>query len=91
MSDVFNEAVFENALVQCLVEELGYIHVFGPDVDRDYKDVLYEDDLRSSLERINPGVSREAIDAAIFTLKNRLAGSLIQRNETFTGYLQNGI
>ena len=91
MSDAFNEAVFENALVQYLVEELGYIHVFGPDVDRDYKDVLYEDDLRSSLERINPGVSREAIDAAIFTLKNRLAGSLIQRNETFTGYLQNGI
>ena len=91
MSDAFNEAVFENALVQYLVDELGYTHVFGPDVDRDYKDVLYEDDLRSALERINPGVSREAIDAAIFTLKNRLSGNLIQRNETFTGYLQNGL
>ena len=91
MSDVFNEAVFENALVQYFVDELGYTHVFGPDVDRDYKDVLYEDDLRSSLERINPGVSREAIDAAIFSLKNRLSGSLIQRNEVFTGYLQNGL
>ena len=91
MSDVFNEAVFENALVQYLVDELGYTHVFGPDVDRDYKDVLYEDELRSSIERINPDVSSTAIDAAIFTLKNRLTGSLIQRNETFTGYLQNGI
>lgn len=91
MSDAFNEAVFENALVQYLVDELGYTHVFGPDVDRDYKDVLYEDNLRSSLERINPGVSREAIDAAIFTLKNRLSGNLIQRNEIFTAYLQNGL
>ena len=91
MSDVFNEAVFENALVQYLVDELDYTHVFGPNVDRDYKDVLYEDDLYSSLERINPSVSREAIDTAIFTIKNRLAGNLIQRNETFFGYLQNGI
>ena len=53
MAVAFNEAVFESALVQYLVDELGYTHVFGPDVDRDYKDALYEDDLRPSLERIN--------------------------------------
>lgn len=91
MSDVFNEAVFENALVQYLSDELGYTHIFGPDIDRNYTDVLFEDELYSSLERINPKASRQAIDTAIFTLKNRLTGSLIQRNETFFGYLQNGI
>lgn len=85
------EAVFENALVQYLKEELGYTHVFGPDVDRDYKEVLYESELFSSLARINPDVPKEAIDAAIFTIKNRLTGTLVQRNEAFTSYLQNGI
>ena len=44
MSDVFNEAVFENALVQYLSDELGYTHIFGPDIDRNYTDVLFEDD-----------------------------------------------
>lgn len=91
MEDVFNEASFEKALVQYISENLGYSHVFGPDVVRDYKDVLYEEELRSSVEKINPTLSQTAIDAAIFTIKNRLSGNLIQRNETFFWYLQNGI
>ena len=91
MSIVFNEATFENGLIEMLESELGYTHVFGPDVERDYKEVLFEEELRSSLERINPSVPRTAIEAAIFSIKNRLSGNLVQRNETFFGYLQNGV
>ena len=87
----FNESAFENALIQFLVDHLGYAHVYGPDVIRDYKNVLYEDELYSALYKINPCISTNAIDAAIFEIKNKLTGNLIQRNETFFGYLQNGI
>lgn len=91
MSDIFNEAVFENGLIQFLSSKLGYTHVFGPNVVRNYKDVLYEDELKPSLMRINPSISPTAIEAAIFAIKNKLSGNLIQRNETFFNYLQNGI
>ena len=87
----FNESAFENALIQFLVDRLGYAHVYGPDVIRDYKNVFYEDELYSALYKINPGISTNAIDSAIFEIKNKLTGNLIQRNETFFGYLQNGI
>ena len=41
---------------------------------------------------LTPGTSSDkAIDAAIFTIKNKLQGSLVQKNAAFTNYLQNGI
>ena len=35
----YTEANYENAVVQ-LIEQLGYTHVYGPDVERDYTDPL---------------------------------------------------
>ena len=91
MSVPFNEQVFENALVSLCESELGYSHICGYDVDRDYKDCLYEDELISSIQRINPGIPAEAIDSALFTIKNRLEGTLVQRNHQFHSYLQNSV
>lgn len=91
MSELFNEQVFENALVSLCETELGYTHVYGYDVDRDYKDCLYEDELNSSIRRINPGIPEDAISSALFTIKNRLEGTLVQRNEQFHNYLQNSV
>ena len=44
----YTEANYENAVVQ-LIEQLGYTHVYGPDVERDYTDPLYSDVLEGAL------------------------------------------
>lgn len=91
MHSNFNESDFEKALIQYMSDELGYTHICGYDIDHNLKEVLFEDELRPSLKRINPSASDKAIDAAIFTIKNKLQGSLVQKNAAFTNYLQNGI
>ena len=87
----FTEASFENAIIEIFRDQLGYTYHYGPDVARDYNDPLFEDYLEPSLRRINPSMPPEAITEAIFHLKNFEAGSLIQKNEVFMDYLQNGI
>ena len=91
MSTYFTESNYENAVLQLLNEGLGYTYVYGPDVERDYHSPLYEDVLLPSLQRINKGLPLDAINEAIYKLKNFESGSLLQKNMTFTDYLQNGI
>ncbi len=90
---VFNEASYENSIIE-LFENLGYSHVYGPDIDRtedEFRNPLMEDQLRSSLITINPGLPSAAIDEAIYKIKTYEAGSLVKKNEVFTDYLQNGV
>ena len=70
---------------------MGYAHVYGPYYERDLTDPLMEDQLRSSLEIINPQLPSQAITEAIYKLKTYEAGALISKNEVFMEYLQNGI
>ena len=86
----YTEANYENAVIQ-LIERLGYAHVYGPDVERDYTDPLYSEVLEGSLIAVNPGVPQAAINEALFKLRNIENGKLEQRNIIFTDYLQNGI
>ncbi len=86
----YTEANYENAVIQ-LIEQLGYTHVYGPDVVRDYSDPLYSEVLEGSLIAVNPGVPQAAINEALFKLRNIENGKLEQRNIIFTDYLQNGI
>ena len=66
---IFNEAVFENSIIE-LLEKLGYKHIYGPDMERDTHDPLMKDELRNSLEMINPKLPSAAIDEAILKLRN---------------------
>ena len=86
----FTENNYEQALIE-LYRQMGYEHLYGPDVERDYYVPFYERQLQRSLVNINPTNSQEAIEEAIFKLKNITAGSLAQKNELFTDYLQHGI
>ena len=86
----YTEANYENAVVQ-LIEQLGYTHVYGPDVERDYTDPLYSEVLEGALIAVNPGIPQTAINEALFKLRNIENGKLKQRNIIFTDYLQNGI
>ena len=90
MSIAFTESSYENSIIE-LFENLGYTHVYGPDMTRDFKDPLMADELRSALEMINPTLPSAAINEAIYKLRNYEAGSLVSKNEVFMDYLQNGI
>lgn len=86
----FNEASYENSIIE-LFENLGYVHLYGPEVDRDIHSPLMEDQLYDSLETINPNLPKAAINEAVFKVKNYEAGSLLSKNEVFTDYMQNGV
>lgn len=86
-----NENAYENSIIE-LFEELGYTHVYGPDVEtRDFTSPLYEAVLTNSLHQINPKLPDEAINEALFKLKNFENAELTQKNAVFMDYLQNGI
>lgn len=89
-----NEEFFEDVVVEHLVEELGYEHLYGPDVERTddrYRDVFLPRVLPDALQRINPALPRVAVEEAVRRLNDIDAGSLEQQNEIFNGYLQNGV
>lgn len=87
---IFNEATYEKSIIE-LLGNLGYTHVYGPDVERDFHDPLMADELKNSLEMVNPNLPSAAINEAIYKLRNYEAGSLVSKNEVFMDYLQNGI
>lgn len=90
MPSLFTEDTYEQAIIE-LFENMGYEHLYAPDMDRDYSNPLLEFVLRSSLVKINKDLPIEAIEEAIAKLKNFDTGSLVQKNIVFMDYLQNGI
>jgi len=87
----FTEAHFENAILELMHDKLGYDRIYGPDVERDYTEPLHLEIVRQSLFDINPSLAKAAIDEAIVKIRNIENGSLVQRNEVFTDYMQNGV
>lgn len=86
----FTEQDFENAIIE-LMQGLGYEHIYGPDVERDYHSPLHEEMLLTALCDINPDLHIEAIREAIYKLKNYETKNLLQMNRSFMDYLQSGI
>lgn len=87
----FTEELFEQAVLE-LLQNMGYTHIYAPDMGRtDFSSPLMESALLDSLVRINKKLPIEAINEAIYKLKNFESGSLVQKNKTFMGYLQNGV
>ena len=90
MPSSFTEDTYEQAIIE-LFENMGYDHLYAPNVDRDYTSPLLDSVLRDSLVRINRGLPVEAIGEALTKLRTFDTGSLLQKNITFMDYLQNGI
>lgn len=91
MSEIYLENGFEKLFIE-YIKGLGYSYVPHQEIVRDsMKSVLASEILESSLININPNLSRQAIDLAIHKIKNIDAGLLVDRNEIFFEYLQNGI
>ncbi len=86
----FTEANYENSVVE-LFENMGYKHIYGPDIARDFKSHVYDEILLDSLYRLNKSLPEDAIAEALEKLKNFENGELIQKNAVFMDYLQNGV
>lgn len=85
------EADYENSVIELFRNDLGYEYAYGPDIERDFYSPLYEEVLLDSLYRLNRGLPDDAIQDALFKLKNFENGELVQKNAVFMDYLQNGI
>ena len=91
MSGLYTESDYENSIIELFQNNLGYEYAYGPDIERDFYNPLYEEVLIDSLHRLNKGLPDDAIQDAIFKLKNFENGELVQKNSVFMDYLQNGI
>lgn len=90
MSGLYKEANYENSIVE-LFRNMGYRHVYGPKIERDFYSPLYDEELIAALYRLNPSMPEAAIQDALYKLKNFENAELVQKNELFMNYLQNGI
>lgn len=91
MPGLYTEADYENSVIELFRNDLGYEYAYGPDIERDFYSPLYEEVLLDSLYRLNRGLPDDAIQDALFKLKNFENGELVQKNAAFMDYLQNGI
>lgn len=90
MASFYTEADYENSIIE-LFQNMGYQYLYGPDVVREFNSPLYEVELVSALQRLNPDMPLDAINDALFKLKNFENAELVQKNEVFMDYLQHGV
>lgn len=87
----FTEAVYEGSVLD-VIQELGYRYIPADEIEREtHRNPLYMEDLYVGLTNVNPHLSWDVIDTAIFNLQNIDIGSLVQRNRQFVDWLQNGM
>ena len=87
-------AVNENTLEQAIIAELqqkGYEYLYGPDIERDYHEVILEDCFRASMININPGITQEILSEAYKAIKNLGLLKLEDLNASFHKYLVEGV
>jgi type I restriction enzyme, R subunit len=87
----FDEAAYENAIIELFTTELDYEYILGPTIERDHTKVVLEDILHSYLEKINPKSVRLAIDEAVRKVLTADSPSLIENNKVFHEYLTSGV
>ena len=75
MATYFTEADYENSVIE-LFQNLGYSHIYAPDLERDYSTPLLESALQDCLERINKNLPYAAIAEAMSMLRDFESGSL---------------
>ena len=86
----FTEDSYEKALIG-LFQSMGYEYAYGPDIERNYQEPYYLNQVWASLPIVNPSKHQNAIAEAIKKLTNIDSGDLAQKNGIFMDYLQNGI
>ncbi len=86
-----DENAYEQSIIELFRDTLGWEYRYGPDVERDFHDPLYEAVLTESLSRINPHAHSQALSEALNKLRHFENNDLVKQNFLFTDYLQNGV
>ena len=74
MPSLYTEADYENSVIE-LFENMGYTHVYGPDIERDFTSPLYDEVLEESIRRYSEldEYGRKAVDYILSCEHNRCA------------------
>ena len=95
----FTEEKYEQALIE-LFQSMGYDYEYGPDMERDYREPVDKEELKKCLSWVNAldlgkrlpkDTYAEVIGEAVRLVTSINEGTLEQRNERFSDYLQNGV
>ena len=84
----------ENTLEQVIITELrknGYEYFYGPDISRDYHEVILRDVFESAMFKINQGIKTDMVEEAYKSIKNLGLLKLEDMNAAFHKYLIEGV
>lgn len=84
----------ENTLEQAIIVDLegkGYEYLYGPDIERDYHDVILKTYYEMAIAKINKGITASIIEESYKTIMNLGLLKLEELNASFHKYLIEGI
>lgn len=87
---MFKEEQVEQAIIEG-VQELGYEHLYGPEIERDYKEVILKDTFYNSLFKINSDITNDIVDEVYRKIRNFNNVGLTQANYEFYHMLYAGV
>ena len=87
---MFNEEQVELAIIEHL-SELGYEHLYGPDIERDYSQVILKEEFIECLYKINKDITDDIAEEVYRKIKNLNSIDLIQANQEFFKMLYGGV
>ena len=87
---MFKEEQVEQAIIEQL-QGLGYECLYGPEIERDYKEVIIKDIFFNSLFKINPDIKQETADEVYRKIRTFTNIGLVQANYEFYHMLYAGV
>lgn len=87
---MFKESNVEEAIIEQL-QELGYEYLYGPDIERDYKEPILKDVFYDSLYKINKDITEDIADEVYRKVRNFRNVDLVEANYEFYHMLYAGV
>ena len=87
---MFKESNVEEAIIEQL-QELGYEYLYGPDIERDYKEPILKEVLYDSLYKINKDITEDIADEVYRKVRNFRNVDLVEANYEFYHMLYAGV
>lgn len=86
----FTEDLFEQALIEEFISK-GYEHLYAPDIERDYHEVILKEYFYEAMFKVNKGITIEIVEEAYKKIKNLGLVKLADINESFHKLLVEGV